>query len=151
MRLALGLGSVAYGDGAFLGGAEALLMDVYADINDVELWVGLLSEIHYGDGMVGETAYAILLDQFRRLMNGDAFWYEDALTAAQLAEVDATLLSDIILRNTGIQWMQENVFLTALRDGSGGNEVSLPATLGLFSLGLAGLALTTRRRRAATA
>ena len=99
----------------------------------------------------GETAYAILLDQFRRLMNGDAFWYEDALTAAQLAEVDATLLSDIILRNTGIQWMQENVFLTALRDGSGGNEVSLPATLGLFSLGLAGLALTTRRRRAATA
>jgi hypothetical protein len=150
MRLALGLGAVGYGDGSFLSNAELLLMDVYADVNDIDLWVGLLSEIHYGDGMVGETTYAILFDQFWRLMNGDAFWYEDFLTQDQVAEVDLTLLSDIILRNTDIQWMQENVFLTALRDGSGGNETSIPepAALSLFGLGLVGLLAANRRRRA---
>jgi hypothetical protein len=150
MRLVLGLGAVGYGDGSFLSNAELLLMDVYADVNDIDLWVGLLSEIHYGDGMVGETTYAILFDQFWRLMNGDAFWYEDFLTQDQVAEVDLTLLSDIILRNTDIQWMQENVFLTALRDGSGGNETSIPepAALSLFGLGLVGLLAANRRRRA---
>ena len=152
MRLALGLGAVAFGDGSFLGSAETLLMDVYADVNDIDLWVGLLSEIHYGDAMIGETAYQILLDQFQRLMNGDAFFYKGFLSAGERAEIDDTTLSDIILRNTDIQWMQSNVFMTALRGGAG-NETSVPeaATLGLTLFGLAGLALAARRRRSSAA
>lgn len=149
MRLALGLGAVAYGDGTFLSDAEMRLDDVYADVDDIDLWVGLLSEVHHGDGMIGETTYAILFDQFRRLKHGDAFWYEDDLSAELLAEIDATLLSDIILRNTDIAWMQSDVFMAAQRDGSGGNETSVPepATMALTLAGLAGLMLAARRRR----
>ncbi|MEK9662616.1 MAG: peroxidase family protein, partial [Alphaproteobacteria bacterium] len=92
MRLALGLSAVTFGDGTFLACAEPLLMDVYADVDDIDLWVGLLSEIHHGDGMVGETAYAIIFDQFYRLMNGDDFWCEKDgyLGSELLAEVNAT-------------------------------------------------------------
>ena len=140
LRVALGLDAVAYGDGVFLPGAEPLLMQVYQSVDDIDPWVGLLAEIHHAEGMVGESIYRILLDQFSRLMHGDAFWYESILSADETAEIDRTLLSDIIVRNTGITWMQENVFLTAQRSAPGTDAaVPEPATLGLLCPALVGL------------
>lgn len=123
-------------------------MEVYASVDEIDPWVGLISEMHYGDGMVGESIYRILLDQFSRLMHGDAFWYTAMLSDAEVAEVETTLLSGIILRNTDINWMQPDVFLTAQRLGARGNEnaVSEPATLGLACLALAGVVGSVRRR-----
>jgi hypothetical protein len=144
LRVALGLDAVAYGDGGFLTSAEPLLMEVYADIDDIDPWVGLLSEVHYGDGMVGESIYRILLDQFSRLMHGDAFWYTGILSNEEVSEVSGTLLSDIILRNTDITWMQSNVFSTAQRNPSAAS-VFEPATFDLLLFALAGLASRAAR------
>ena len=44
----------------------------------------------------------IIRTQFVALRDGDRFWYERVLTAAEREEVKNTRLSDIIRRNTGI-------------------------------------------------
>ena len=81
---------------------SARLASVYADPDEVDPWVGLLSEPHAPRAMVGETLKRILTDQFRRLRDGDRFWYQ-AYLPARLAEfVEQQTLSVIIRRNTGI-------------------------------------------------
>jgi hypothetical protein len=79
----------------------------------VELWVGGLAEQHLPGSSVGPLFAAILKDQFTRLRSGDRFWYQNpgVLPQAQAAEVERTLLSDIIKRNTKLRNLQPNVFI----------------------------------------
>jgi hypothetical protein len=87
------------------------------DISLVDLWIGGLVERKFNDGQLGETFNYIIKDQFIRLRDGDRFWYERRLTKDMVALVNDTKLSDIIIRNTGIEQIQENVFLQADRCG----------------------------------
>ena len=115
---------------------QAALQSLYGSVNDIDLWVGALAEDHLPGSSVGELIAAVLHEQFTRLRDGDRFWYEhDAFFANNpllLAELQATRLSDIIRRNTGITSIQDNVFI-----------VPEPATMGLLLLG----AVFLRRRR----
>ena len=86
------------------------LADVYGDVNEIDLWVAGLAEDHVPGSSMGETFRAILLDQFTRLRDGDRFWYENSLTADELAEIETTSLSDVIERNTIANGLQDNVF-----------------------------------------
>ena len=52
------------------------LRAVYGEIGYLDLWVGGLAEDHLPGALVGETFHAILVDQFRRLRDGDRYWYE---------------------------------------------------------------------------
>lgn len=81
---------------------HARLVAGYASADDVELWVGVLAEDHMPGAMVGELAATIIARQFQNLRDGDRFWYELTLSADELAEIQATRLSDIIRRNTAI-------------------------------------------------
>lgn len=94
------------------------LQTTYGDVNDIDAWVGGLSEDPVGGALVGELFFAILKDQFERTRDGDAFWYQNDpfFTSGMIAELESTKLSDIILRNTSISRIQENVFLGELRD-----------------------------------
>ncbi len=92
------------------------LLSVYDDIDDLDPWVAALAEDHVAGAMVGETLQAIISEQFRRLRDGDRFWFENDpyfLANPQLLdEIRATTLADVIRRNTPIgDEIQDNAFL----------------------------------------
>jgi hypothetical protein len=93
---------------------QAALQAAYGSVDDIDLWTGGLAEDHVSGALVGETFRTILVDQFRRLRDGDRFWYQNDpfFTAAQLTELEHTTLADIIRRNTKIgSEIPDNVFL----------------------------------------
>ncbi len=90
---------------------QARLAAAYDSPDDVDLWVGCLTEDHVNGGQVGETMFTIIKDQFQRLRDGDRFWYEDYLDPTTLATVQQQTLASIIKRNTSISSeMQDDVF-----------------------------------------
>ena len=93
--------------------AYGVNVDGSDNVNAVDVWVGGISEPPVPDGMVGPTFAKILKDQFERVRNGDRFWYENRndLSDFQSQMIENTRLSDIILRNTEIDSIQQNVFL----------------------------------------
>ncbi len=88
------------------------LEKVYEDINNIDPWVGGLAENFHDEANVGELIFIVLKDQFERLRDGDRFWYENdpAFSDAERANLKSTKLSDVILRNTSISDIQDNVF-----------------------------------------
>jgi Animal haem peroxidase len=91
---------------------QAKLASAYATIEDIDAWVGMISEKHSGKAMMGLTAVTILKDQFQRLRDGDRFWYEAYLDPTDLATIKKQTLSGIIRRNTTIgSELQKNVFV----------------------------------------
>ncbi|MCA9321479.1 MAG: peroxidase, partial [Planctomycetes bacterium] len=85
-------------DGTLVGRLAA----AYTNVEQVDAWVGLLSEDHARGAMVGPTLRAILVDQFERLRDGDRFWYEAYLPPEVVEFVNSQRLSTIIRRNTSI-------------------------------------------------
>ncbi len=83
----------------------------YADVDQIDAWVGLLAEPHHPGAFVGETLYRILVEQFTNLRDADRFWYQTYLPVDMVAEIESTKLSHIIRRNTNIgPELQEDVF-----------------------------------------
>ena len=117
--------------------AAALELAYGGDINDVDAWIGMFSEDHVY-GSLGETAAAIFIDQFTRLRDADRFFYlnDPDLTQDDLAFLGTLRLSDIIRLNTGATDIQNDVFFTVPTPGA------------LAVLGLAGIGIAPRRRRA---
>lgn len=136
VRIALGLGAADFGLGFFLPDADLALQAVYGTIDDIDLWVGAISEVHVPGAMVGPLLFAIIADQFMRARDGDRFWYETMFDGEMLDALRNTRLSDIMLRNTGIQSIQANVF-----------KVPEPTTLALLGAGLLAAGYLRRRVR----
>ncbi|MCA9214383.1 MAG: peroxidase family protein [Planctomycetales bacterium] len=92
---------------------DALVSLYDNDPSNIDLWVGALAEDHMPGASAGELLTTGIVDQFVRLRDGDRFWYRnDAdFTDFEIQELEATRLSDIIIRNTGIDFMQERVML----------------------------------------
>ena len=113
----------------------AALESVYDSVDDIDLWVGMLSEDNLPDASIGELNDAILADQFTRLRDGDRFWYENDsdLDNWQLGEVSVSKwledlqLSDVIRLNTTIENISDDVFFvsTAVPNINDGSPISL--------------------------
>jgi hypothetical protein len=106
------------------------LASAYDSVNDIDLWMGIISEDHVPGAMVGETLVVILVDQFTRVRDGDRFWYEnDPFFADHMdikADVENTQLSDIIKRNTNVgDELRENVFKLPKGDANGDGVVNI--------------------------
>ncbi len=130
------------GLGLFEDDIVAMFEQAYGDVDEIDLWIGGISEIpdDHG-GMLGPTFSMFLADQFSRTRDGDRFFYLDESLLADFrlldASFDSTLLSDIILRNTGVQSMNRNAFVVAAVPEPGSIAVIL----------LACLAVASRRKR----
>ena len=114
----------------------ANLAAAYGSVDNIDPWIGLMSEDHLPGASVGETMAAIFVDQFFHLREGDFYFYlNDPMLAGMIGEIEGTSLADILLRNTGINYLQGNIFV-----------VPAPTSVGVLALG--GL-LAARRRRSA--
>ena len=84
-------------------------------IDRVDLWVGGLAEAHINGGMVGQSFWVILHEQFDRLQEADRFYYLDRVENFDFYNlIDGGVeggFGAIIARNTGMDWNGGNVFL----------------------------------------
>jgi len=83
---------------------------VYGDVNNIDAWVGGLAEDHLPGSSLGELVSTVLIDQFERIRDGDRFWYQNVYEGRDLRKLERTKLSDIILRNTDIHDIRDDVF-----------------------------------------
>lgn len=95
----------------------ARLKAIYGDVDNIDAFVGMVSEEHLTGSEFGELQAAIWTQQFEDLRDGDRFFYQND---PDLAKIEASYgisfersLSDIITDNTAITPgnIQNNVFL----------------------------------------
>jgi hypothetical protein len=98
---------------ADFGEAGQRLSTIYDSPDDVDLWVGGLTESPKDDSLFGSTFTSILKDQFERTRDGDRFWYENRFSGEELHELNNVTLADIIKRNTGVENIQDDVFVAS--------------------------------------
>lgn len=90
------------------------MRQVYGHPGNVDLFAGAVLEQKVPGGLVGPTLSCLLIDQFRRLRDGDRFWYEshDNFEAAQLSQIRQVSMSRILCDNSdNITHVQENIFI----------------------------------------
>jgi peroxidase len=121
-RLAYGLAPVADFDDITSNPALAAKLEaLYGTVDTIDLFVGALAEDDAPGAMVGALLRAVLVDQFARLRDGDRFWYENRVGGEELAKLEATTLSDVLLRTTGIEHLQHDIFYAYDRIGGSDN------------------------------
>ncbi len=101
---------------------QATLEALYGDVNNIDMVVGMMAEDLPRDAFgsvtssIPPTAAEIIRLVFDRLRDGDRFYYQNPIdngglfTQAEIAELNATSLADIIRRNTTATDVQDNVF-----------------------------------------
>ncbi|VDK51259.1 unnamed protein product [Cylicostephanus goldi] len=80
---------------------------------NIDLWVGGIAEKRLPDALFGPTFACIIGDQFRRLRDGDRFWYENdgVFTKLQLQQIKKASLARLLCDNgDNIDRVQPNVF-----------------------------------------
>lgn len=104
---------------------RAGLRSVYVRVDDVDLWTGAVAEDHAGGCMVGELLRTILARQFQVLRDRDRFFYRNAFSGADLTELAATRLADVIRRNTAVgSELQDAAFVTPAQRRRGDRVVA---------------------------
>ncbi|MEM6320494.1 MAG: peroxidase family protein [Bacteroidota bacterium] len=88
------------------------LQSNYVDVDDIDAWVGMLAEEPKEGALFGETVSAFMKLQFQLIRDGDRFYYEidPSLGDAEKEVIRNTTMRDVLMNNTGIHIMQENVF-----------------------------------------
>lgn len=91
---------------------HARLYVLYRSVSWVDPWVGMLAEKPMPNSLFGETINTILREQFVALRDGDRFYFENdpILTEVEKEMIRTTKFRDVIMRNSGIELMQPNVF-----------------------------------------
>lgn len=90
---------------------QAALAAAYASVDDIDSWVGGLSEDRVPGSQCGELVQKVLVDQFTRLRDGDRFFYKNYFPTNLQLTVETQNLSKVIKRNTPIgSELQNNVF-----------------------------------------
>ena len=92
---------------------RTILTQLYKTPDNADLWPAGLAEMSGRGGSLGPTFACLLGDQFRRLRDGDRFYYENpgVFTRSQRREIESDSLSRILCDNVvGIVSVQTNAF-----------------------------------------
>lgn len=90
---------------------QQLLMQAYGTVDDIDAWVGMISEDHLAGARIGELNYYIIKQQFEYLRDADRFWYQiDPDLQYELAWLGNLRLSQVVQYNTNIYGLPENAF-----------------------------------------
>lgn len=89
-----------------------LLEQIYESVDNIDPWVGMLSESRMESSIFGPTVNRVIYQQFLELRDGDRFYFENdpGLSFDEKELIRSTLFSDIVKRNTEIDLMQDYVF-----------------------------------------
>lgn len=89
-----------------------LLKKVYPAVDDIDAWVGMVSEKRMPGRLFGETTMHIISSQFINLREGDRYYYEidPGLSREEISIIAQTRLKDLIRRNTSVTIIQNEVF-----------------------------------------
>ena len=95
------------GDGGFS------LSEVYSDVAAVDASIGVAVETRVNESVFGETQMLLAIDTFTRIRDGDRLWFaNDPDVAAVSSELANTTLTDLILRNSGVESLScESLFV----------------------------------------
>jgi peroxidase len=97
----------------------AKLQQVYGTVDKVDLFVGGMAEKPLSGSMLGQTFGTILVEQFANLRAGDRLFFENqGFTPQMLAQIEATTMSDLILRDTDTTIIQQDAFIAYDRHAS---------------------------------
>jgi peroxidase len=91
-------------DSVMVEGAGEIFSQLYAHVDDIDLFIAGNYEKKLRDAMVGPVFACIIGEQYRRLKFGDRYWYENgnqagAFTPSQLSEIKRSSLARIICDN----------------------------------------------------
>lgn len=100
---------------------------VYASVDDVDLWIGGLAEKprDVDNGQLGTTFTWVFWDQMDRIQDGDRFYYARFGDSAVLELLEKQTFADLIMRNTSIDFLPDNVFKTSLEVRMSDDEQSV--------------------------
>ncbi|PIO62261.1 heme peroxidase, partial [Teladorsagia circumcincta] len=100
-----------------IGRTTSALRRLYANMEDVDLYAGILTERAVPGGLVGPAAAEIIADQFRNLKVADRFYYENHVPRTQgfsedeLAEIRKMTLARLVCSNTeGMATVRRKIF-----------------------------------------
>ncbi|XP_071536365.1 uncharacterized protein [Panulirus ornatus] len=95
----------------------ARLQSIYANVADIDLFTGIISERPLDGAVVGPTASCLLALQFKVLRQTDRYWYENDLPPAafskqQLFEIRKSSMARLVCNNVpGMDAVPRSVFL----------------------------------------
>ena len=89
-------------------------IQLYGNMQNVELWVGGLAEDRLPGSLLGATFACIFGLTFRNVRDGDRFYYERPVvfTRPQRRQIQRTTLSSVICDNTKTETIQPDAFLS---------------------------------------
>nr|XP_048679874.1 myeloperoxidase [Caretta caretta] len=87
-------------------------MDLYGTPDNIDIWIGALAEPFVPNGRVGPTMACLIGSQFRKLRDGDRFWWENIgiFTPQQRSALRRISLPRIICDNTHITEVPRHIF-----------------------------------------
>ncbi|XP_022084891.1 peroxidasin homolog isoform X2 [Acanthaster planci] len=97
------------------------LRDTYADVRDIDAFVGFVLEKPLPNALVGPTLACIFADQFRRLKFGDRFFYQSLgqFTPAQIQEIEKASMARLLCDNVeAVDEIQPYIFMKARNFGN---------------------------------
>uniref|UniRef100_A0AAX7VFZ5 Eosinophil peroxidase n=1 Tax=Astatotilapia calliptera TaxID=8154 RepID=A0AAX7VFZ5_ASTCA len=89
------------------------LLNLYGTPDNIDVWLGGVSEPFVHGGRVGPLFACLIATQFQKIRQGDRLWWENdgVFTEAQKRSLRQTSMARIICDNTGITEVPENPFL----------------------------------------